>query len=118
MFDSSVIRKTGQWWKLVASFCGVMLGGLGLFSGMKQMSSDASGRTLALMGGGILLMMAGLAFACTAIRCPRCHAHWLWAAVSKQDHNEWMAWLLSRPTCPQCSFPGEPVTRSTSGMAA
>jgi len=26
MFDSSVIKQTGQWWKLIVSFCGLLIG--------------------------------------------------------------------------------------------
>jgi hypothetical protein len=117
MFNASVIRKTGQWWKLVVSMAATVTGGIGMFVARQEMSASAAWLPLAMMLGGIGLCLGGLVFACVSIRCPRCRAHWFWAAVSRRASGEWLPWLLSHPTCPNCSFPDETVSRATERAA-
>ena len=111
MFDSSVIRKTRQWWKIVLSIMATLAGGGAMTVAVRQMRAAPETFVLVMLVG-MTLGLGGLVFACVAIRCPKCHAHWFWAAISKQDQDNWLPWLLSHPTCPRCSFPGDGASRA------
>ena len=78
MFDNSVIRKTGQWWKLQVFFFGLLGGGVCMAVGVSLMSDhpEVAG---ALLGGGVLLVGISSVFGLRAIRCPDCGARWLHA---------------------------------------
>ena len=117
VFQSSVIRKTGQWPKFVASVAALISGGAAMFFAVREMPTSAATPVLVLFLGGAAASLGSAIFACIAIRCPSCGARWFWAAVSKQETNHWLPWLMSQPTCPSCSFPGGTVSE-TSDKAA
>lgn len=51
---------------------------------------------------GTILSIASFLFACLAIRCPSCHTHWAWKAISQEDASEWLMSLMSQTECPKC----------------
>jgi len=107
MFDSSVIKQTGQWWKLIVSFFGVLLGGGVIFLAdhcRKQWGAELWGIT---MLGGSAFSLGCFCFACLSIRCPTCRSRWFWDGVRGQGVRNWLAWLLSQRTCPRCGHPKE-----------
>jgi hypothetical protein len=102
MFDASVIKKTGQWWKAVVSFWVLMLGGAAMLWGLSNLSSSTPSYTSALAISGMILAALGFAYACLSIRCPVCGARWVWMGASGKSSVEWLSWLLSRSECPRC----------------
>lgn len=100
MFESSVIRITGQWWKLIVALFLVIGGGTAVAFGPAEYSP-----LLVIIGAAIAL--AGFCFACITIRCPSCGKRWFWEAVSTQSHREWLSHVLGREDCPSCGSTGE-----------
>jgi hypothetical protein len=102
MFDRSVIKRTGQWWKAMVAFVTVSAGTVAMFSGLLLM-----GRHRALVGLvllGILVTFSGFIFAVTTIRCPYCGVRWVWRAIAGE--GQWLKLLLGQSECPACSRPG------------
>jgi hypothetical protein len=102
MFENSVIRKTGQLWKMYVFFCGAVIGGLIMFYGLANLENNKIGLAFSLagMGAGIISFV----FGCVSIRCPKCKAPWLWQGVSGKSSKGWLHWLLSRSECPKCKY--------------
>jgi hypothetical protein len=95
MFDQSVIRKTGQWWKgQLASFC--------VFGGGVVMLYGISNSLLPAIFSGMAAVAVGFVFACASIRCPFCGARWVWLGVNGQHSGQWFPWLMAQSTCPSC----------------
>lgn len=105
MFDSSVIRKTHQTWKLIVWLGMTVLGGVSLWQGLHTLSRPA-GESAPWILGGTAIILLGFAFSSVTIRCPRCSAHWLWMALSGQPEPRWLTWLMAQPVCPECAYPG------------
>jgi hypothetical protein len=55
----------------------------------------------------VLGIAFGFIFSCTAIRCAKCGARWVWLGVKGQSSGAWLAWLLSQSVCPVCKSAGE-----------
>ncbi len=95
MFDQSVVRRSGQWWKLTTGFAGVVVAGGVLIYGISR------GHFASILCGIALVAMAMFA-TFTAVRCPRCRDRWVWRAVRTRDANAWLPWLLVLRACPIC----------------
>ena len=102
LFASSVIRKSGQWWKVVVAAWAVILGdGFGGYH-LTQIGSMAPERApvFAWVGGALALM--GLLIAWMGVRCQNCGARLIWLVMSEQSAGNWRNWLLSQSECPRC----------------
>ena len=97
MFERSVIKTTGQWWKALAGFAGLMAGTALLFAGFSF--------GIVLVPIGFAIGLGSAIFAVAAIRCPRCGNRWVWSAMRTQASDSWLAWLLARSECPECGHP-------------
>ena len=101
---NSLITKSSQNWKLtfggVLSICGFVT----LVYGLR---GEGNSNTNVAIGG---LLLGLLSFVATwfSIRCPRCGAPWLWMAVSKQKHLQWLDWLYDQKVCPKCGHDPKP----------
>ncbi len=95
MFKKSVIRTTGQWWKLV-------LGVVALVAGSTVPFFEVGGLSWT---GGTVIAVIGYGFMLAAIRCPGCNQRWFWRALI---YSEMYRPLLTRPNCPSCSYPASP----------
>jgi hypothetical protein len=104
--ESSIIRASGQWWKLVAAFWTIVAGGLLMWAGISMLQPGAPHSVLALLIGGVLSVFLGLAFACVAVRCQSCGARWVWLSVNGQSARNYGQWLLSLSECPVCHAKG------------
>lgn len=102
MFDGSVLKRTGQWWKAVLSSMSILLGGLTMFAGLLMMSGGQATIALGLVFGGMLMAVLGFSLACITIRCPACGARWVWLATREQKLDPWLRWLVSQTQCPTC----------------
>lgn len=102
MFESSIIKQTGQWWKVTVAICGCLLAGIAmvvakLSSG--QLTPESFAMTMSL---GSALFLGSCCYACLSIRCPSCSKRWLWAAVRTPKAGGWLSWLLAQRACPGC----------------
>jgi len=101
MFDESIIKKTKQWWKASLAFWGIILSAAMIFIGLTNLENKEHFISLVLIG--IFIGVLSFIFGCTAIRCPKCNAPWVWLGVSGKSSNEWLHWMLSRSECPKCN---------------
>ena len=95
MFEKSVVRLSGQWWKLVVSGLLVIVGVVGLVFFPSLLSGGREKLALYFLVVAFVFGLGALVFACVSLRCPSCRARWVWAAVSQRDHREWLmySWL-------------------------
>lgn len=92
MFKNSVIRKTGQWWKLVVGVIALLVGSAApVFEASRMSWTD-----------GTILACLGYVFALLTIRCPSCDQRWFWKALI---YSEMYRPLLTEPDCPSCKYP-------------
>jgi hypothetical protein len=103
MFNISIIKKTGQIWKLNVTFLSLMSGSGLLFYGVHIMDTKPYASVAPLVVGGLIIDLASVIFGCLSVRCPHCKARWLWQAVSSQSPGNWLSWLMSRTECPKCN---------------
>ncbi len=92
MFSQSIIRSTGQFWKLLFSSIAMLAGSI-----VPMFPSVGMGWI-----PGTILAAAGLAFASYSISCPNCGIRWFWKAMSNLELQGWLVWMVSRPDCPDC----------------
>ena len=102
MFDNSIIKKTGQWWKANIFFLGAIVGGAVMFIGLANLEERKLAMTLVL--SGIFIVLASFIFGCVLIRCPNCNAPWVWQGVSGKSDKEWLQWVLQQSKCPKCNY--------------
>jgi len=102
MFDNSIIKKTGQMWKLNLAFMLTILGAASLFYGINIADAQPDSLAVSLVLCGIIVALASLIFGIVSIRCPNCKTPWLWQGISGKSSNQWLIWLLSRTECPKC----------------
>jgi hypothetical protein len=90
VFNHSVIKLTGQMWKLLLAVIAMLIGSFApLF--------PLTGITLT---AGAVLAIGAYAYGCYAIVCPACKIRWFWGALMRA---EWYKPLLTKSTCPACS---------------
>jgi len=87
----SVIRQTGQAWKLAISFAAMLAGSV-----LPVFESLGMSWTV-----GSVIAIAGYGFGLAAIRCPECNDRWFWSALMKA---EWYLPLMTKPACPACQY--------------
>lgn len=92
MFKNSVIRNTGQWWKLVTGIVALLLGSIAPFF-------EASGMSWTV---GTIIAVVGYGFTLAFIRCPGCGQRWFWKALI---YSEIYRPLFTEPSCPSCNHP-------------
>jgi hypothetical protein len=90
MFSNSVIRKTGQWWKLVVGTVVLLVGSI-------VPAFEASGMSWTV---GTILAVLGYGFIIAFIRCPSCELRWFWKALL---YAEMYGPLFKKAACPDCA---------------
>lgn len=107
MTDSSILKRTNQWWKLVSMILGVVLS---IIIPLASLLSNADKIIVAILVaiGGVFSLI-GLFIGCFCARCPNCGAKWIWMAISRNASSSvhWMARLLSLEECPRCGYRGD-----------
>src|SRR3989442_13938875 len=103
MFQVSIIRHSGQMWKLHVATLALAVSGIGMVTSKIQINSISPIQFAGTMIGSVVVGLAALVFACSSVRCPRCGARWVWMAVSGEGHEAWVRWLSNLRRCPQCA---------------
>jgi hypothetical protein len=101
LFASSVIRRTGQWWKVAAAFWAIILGSGLVWYHAAQIGMNAPERLPVIAMLGCTLILIGFLIAWMAVRCQSCGARWIWIGMTDQDAGNWVNWL-AQSKCPQC----------------
>jgi hypothetical protein len=99
MVDQSVVRRSGQWWKMVAGFSALIAGGIVLYDGIAN-------RHLGEILIALAIEVTSAVITCLAVRCPRCRDPWVWRAARTIDVNALVPWLVSLRACPVCGDDG------------
>lgn len=94
--EQSLIRRTGQSWKVVTGFVGMIVGGSIMLAAIL---ADHLVGTLA----GIAAVAGAIVGSCLCVRCPLCRDAWVWRAMRTQDASSWVPWLLTLTNCPRCA---------------
>ncbi len=104
MYEHSIIRRTGQWWKALGAYISAVASGLIMFWGLYQQNIF-----LPAVFSGMAIMFGGFVFGAVAIRCPLCRTKWAWLAVRTQNVGQWLPWLLNQQRCPVCQVATQPA---------
>jgi ABC-type glycerol-3-phosphate transport system permease component len=102
MFDRSVLRSSGQLWKLLVTIGLVFAGGAMMAFALAKVEALQPEHFLLIMLTAMLPVSAGLIFACTAIRCRAYGERWFWSALSRKTAGNWLVWLITQQSCPVC----------------
>jgi hypothetical protein len=89
MLGKSVIRQSGQLWKLILALAA-------LFTGSFAPLVPATGIGWT---SGTILAIVGYAYGIFGIRCSECRCMWLWEAAKDAG---WYKRLFGEPSCPAC----------------
>ncbi len=97
LYPDSVIRKTGQWWKIQLGLW-IMLAGGPLMLVVVWFLDIYEFYPI-----GLLMLFTILVLLITTVRCPKCKANWIWMAASKRGITEkWGKGVLMLTDCPEC----------------
>jgi hypothetical protein len=89
MLNNSVVKNSGQLWKLFIALALLVLGSIApLFESLGI--SITSGTAIAVVG---------YAFGLLAIRCAECRSLWFWEAAKDAS---WYLPLFKQSSCPKC----------------
>jgi len=89
MLNNSVIKTSGQLWKLSIAIVGLTVGSFApLFPGLGIS-----------MIAGTVLAVAAYVFGIVTIRCGDCRSLWLWEATKDAS---WYGSLFRKTECPAC----------------
>ncbi|MDF1545381.1 MAG: hypothetical protein P1R58_09795 [bacterium] len=100
MYTDSILSKTDQWWKLIWAASGLLLANCSFLLAILVRGNLRL--LISIMLCGTIVSVASFLFACLAVKCPTCEAHWFWQAISRQKFNSWLLWLVKQPHCPNC----------------
>ena len=101
----NVVSITGQSWKIKTMFTVLVLSGISLAYGQVNINALSNVSFFYFVAGGAISGVLSFIFACTSIKCPNCSSKWFWSAVRGKGHNEWLFWLNSLNSCPECGEP-------------
>jgi len=105
MFRDSFVRKSGYGGWLTLAFLFVLLS---VPTAYVYAGSDDPRAYFIVLG----LMIAVMLVTLLLVRCPNCHAPFLWRAMRDQKAQSWLIWLATQSRCPYCEFdPGAPQER-------
>ena len=100
LLKNSIIRKTGQFWKVILAFTGIVLGWIGMIVALTSFGSKEGGIVVAVVC--LVIALTSMLFVFISVRCPKCNSRWVWIAASKKDKSEWPYWFLKLEKCPTC----------------
>ena len=101
----NVLSRTGQVWKIITMFIVIVLSGASMVYGQLNIDSLSSELFFYYVAGSAIIGLLSFVFACVSIKCPSCGAKWFWSAVNGKGNKEWLFWLSTLETCPDCDNP-------------
>lgn len=91
MANNSVIRLSGQLWKLVVALLALLVGSFAPLYEPSGISWTA----------GSIIAIAGYAFGIISIQCSHCGVRWFWQAAT--DGSVYGR-LFKQSSCPKCGY--------------
>lgn len=98
--NSTWLIRTGQHRILIVGLL-TQICGLLFVSTVPNVAMD-SRLYLVLLMAGLAISVAGFFGLCLAIRCPKCHSHLFWKAISRSSVFGGLWGLLTSKVCPEC----------------
>jgi hypothetical protein len=100
MFHDSLIKKSGQMWKIYTMFLGILAITVSLIFWLTygQLNLLETYFLLISLFLGSLLMLFGIFY----IRCPYCGIHLPQYFIKNESYNLWLSTLLNCSKCPIC----------------
>ena len=108
MYDHTIIKKTGQGWKMILSCTLEVIGGVLLVVSITNLGN--SQHAMAGLLFGMLMVVIGFIYECLGISCPNCKMRWVWFSKSNESSGNWILWLSSLASCPECGEAGNERT--------
>ena len=105
----NVISKTGQSWKIKLTFIILGLSGVSMFYANYNAEVLSKYQAMYFHLGGVFFGIASFFFSCISIKCPSCGSRWFLSAVSGKSNKQWLFWLNSLKSCPECGEPKDAV---------
>lgn len=104
MFNNSLIKKSGQMWKIYI-FCMCIVSN-GAFLIFYLTNNNLNLYEIYFLLLSIILASLGMLYGILFIRCPYCGIHLPQYYIGKENVNRWLISLLSCKTCPVCKGHG------------
>jgi hypothetical protein len=105
VFDSCVIRRSGNGPKALVALGSAMCGGLVTVCGIFTLPSYTAEIQAGVALIGLFAFTVGLVVGCLLIRCPPCDKRWVLDAMRHEPANRWLLALLTARHCPGCGYP-------------
>ncbi len=86
-------------------FAVVVLSGVSMVYGQVNIENLSNQTFFNFVAGGAFIGLFSFIIACTSNKCPNCSSKWFWSAVSGKGNKEWLFWLSSLSSCPECGEP-------------
>lgn len=103
---SKLLERTGQLGKFRIGFAVVFIGGAFIFFAGFLIGKVSTAVFMAVSTLGLFVGFGGMIYLCNAIRCPTCHARWVWLLASKRREDP-LHWSFNDAACPVCGHSGE-----------
>jgi hypothetical protein len=110
---TSILRATGQAWKVHAASVAVLLSMPFMLWGLWEMMVQ---RRYVPMAVAMCIYVVAMALCNLGIRCPSCGAYW-YLIARRYYGKEWYRRLFGQPACPVCGYTGEDASSATIDLA-
>ena len=104
IFEHSIIRSTGQIWKVRVLAIGTLLSAAIIFGAFFLMPIPRDDVYQATNLFGVGLCLFSILFPVFSIMCPVCGSRWLRLALYKKHDEGWYDWLAAQSACPICGY--------------
>jgi len=101
MNNNSYIKKTGQMWKILLSFCLLTVGFLFLIWTLINSHLTDAHKMYGIFLG-LSLSIGSFLWLCFSVKCKNCKSLLVWKAMREQSHQNWLIFLLKTKNCPYC----------------
>lgn len=118
IFEHSIIRTTGQVWKVRVWGLGTLTSiALVVVAFLLLVVSRNNVWFVAVSVLGIILVISSYVFALVSIKCPSCEMRWVFQGIFKIREMNWYDWLAAQSVCPDCGYSGH-CERPANGPSA
>ena len=107
IFEHSIIRTTGQIWKVRVWSLGTLVSiAFVLVAFLVFAFSRNNVWFVAASALGIILAISSYVFALISIKCPSCEMRWVFQGIFRIREMNWYDWLAAQSVCPNCGYSG------------
>lgn len=96
MFDNSLIKRSGQFWKLSVSLALSIAGGITIFVALTNVDRLVAAAFTLIAVSGVALGVGGLVAGCLLVKCPQCGEKLLLMSIKGKSVVDWLPlWVRS-----------------------